>query len=201
MVAGEPSEPATALSQNERDELEECEGIVEKGLGTCFEVGDALLRIRDSRLYRDTHTTFQQYCQERWHLGRSYAWRIMGAAERMKLLPSGDNLPRPANEFQMRPFLKLAPEEFPGAWKRAVKTAKEGRVTLSVVKAVIRELLANTQGMVRSPKKGKRSKPKGKWPGGQVLMLLTEAKRQVKNGESDKALAALEKIEGLLFPA
>jgi hypothetical protein len=200
VVSGEPSEPTVALCKSERDALEECEGIVEQGLGTCFEVGDALLRIRDNRLYRDTYTTFEQYCQERWHLGRSYAWRVMGAAERIKLLPSGDNLPRPANEFQMRPFLKLAPEEFPGAWKRAVKTAKEGRVTLSVVKAVIRELLANNQGLVRSGKKGKRSKSKGKWPGGQVLVLLTEAKRQIKNGESDKALAALERIESLLFP-
>ena len=74
-------------------------------------------------------------------------------------------------------------------------------MTVSVVKAVIRELLANNQDPVRSRKKEKRSKSKGKWPGGQVLVLLTEAKRQVKNGESDKALAALERIESLLFPA
>jgi len=101
----------------------------------------------------------------------------------------------------MRPFLKLAPEEFPGAWKRAVKTAKEGKVTTSVVQAVIRELLPNDQDQVRAGKKGKRSKSKAKLPVGEVLTLLNEAKRQVQKGETDKALAALERIEGLLFGA
>ena len=123
----------------------------------------------------------------------------MGAAERLKLLPSDDRLPRPANEFQMRPFLKLAPEEFPGAWKRALKTAKEGKVTTRVVQAVIRELLPGEQDQVGVGKKGKRSKSKEKLPLAQVLLLLTEAKRQITKGETDKALAALERIEDLLF--
>ena len=79
------------------------------------------------------------------------------------------------------------------------KTAKEGRVTAKVVHAVIRELLPNEN---RPGKRAKCfSKPKAKWPAGQVLVLLNEAKRQVKNGESDKALTALERIESLLFPA
>ena len=201
VVAGEPSEPAVPLSPGERGKLEECEGILDRGLGTFFEVGDALLRIRESRLYRDTHTNFKQYCQERWNLGFSYVWRVMGAAERLKLLPNDDGLPKPANEFQMRPFLKLAPEEFPGAWKRAVKTAKDGKVTPNVVQAVIHELLPNNRNQVRPGKKGKRTKSKAKLPAGQVLVLLTEAKRQIQNGETDKALAALERIESLLFGA
>jgi hypothetical protein len=194
-------EPAVALTAGERRALEECEGLLERGLGTFFEVGNALLTIRESRLYRDTHSTFKQYCQDRWSIGHSYAWRVMGAAERLKLLPSSNQLPKPANEFQMRPFLKLAPEEFPGAWKRAVKTAKEGKVTTKVVQAVIRELLPKNHDQVRAGRKGKRGKSKGKWPGGQVLALLTEAKRQVQKGETDKALEALERIEGLLFKA
>ncbi len=199
VVTGEPGESAVALSLSEKGELAECEGILERGLGTFFEVGEALLKIRESRLYRGTNTTFKQYCQERWNLGHSYAWRVMGAAERMKLLPSDDSLPRPANEFQMRPFLKLAPEEFPGAWKRAVKTAKEGKVTTKVVHAVIRELLPNYRN--HAGKKGKRRKLKSKWPQGEVLVLLNEAKRQVKSGGTEKALAALERIESLLFEA
>ncbi len=123
----------------------------------------------------------------------------MGAAERLKLLPSSDHLPKPANEFQMRPFLKLAPEEFPGAWKRAVKTAKEGKVTTQVVQAVIRELLPNNEK--QAGKNGETSTLKGKWPKGQVLVLLNETKRQIQKGETEKAVAALEKIESLLFKA
>jgi hypothetical protein len=43
------------------------------------------------------------------------------------LIPGDENAPRPKNEIQMRPFLKLALEEFPRAWKRAVKNAKKAR--------------------------------------------------------------------------
>ena len=178
VVASEPSELGEALTASERGELAECEGILERGLGTFFEVGHALLRIRDNWLYRATHSSFERYCQERWNLGRSYACRVIGAAERLKLLPSDDRLPRPANEFQMRPFLKLAPEEFPGAWKRALKTAKEGKVTTRVVQAVIRELLPGEQDQVGVGKQGKRCKSKEKLPLAQVLLLLTEEKRQ-----------------------
>jgi hypothetical protein len=201
VVVAKGTEPAVALTAGERGELDECEGIIEQGLSIVFEVGMALLRIRESRLYRDSHPTFEQYCHDRWNIGRSYAWRVMGAAERLKLLPGDDHLPRPENEFQMRPFLKLAPEEFPGAWKRAVKTAKEGKVTTRIVHAVIRELVPNNKNQVRAGKKGKQGKGKAKWPEGQVLTLLNEAKRQVQKGETDKALAALDTIEGLLFRA
>lgn len=192
VVAANGDEPAIALSDCEKGRLGECEGIIQGGLGTFFEVGDALLTIRDGRLYRDTHATFKLYCQERWNIGKAYTYRVIGAAERLKLLPSSGQLPKPANECQMRPFLKLSPEDFPGAWNKVVKTAK-GKVTNKIVQAVIRELLPKD----RRAKKRKRTK--AKLPLGQILALLTEAKRQVEKGEKDGALAALERIEGLLF--
>ena len=122
----------------------------------------------------------------------------MSAAERMKLLPCDDNVPRPANEFQIRPFLRLAPEQFPGAWKQAVKSAKEGRVTTRIVQAVIHDLMPTSQGLAQANKGWKRSKSKAKLPVGRLLMLLYEAKQQVEKGETVKALAALENIESLL---
>ena len=60
VVAGQASEPSVALTKSEKDVFKECEGILERGLGTFFEVGNALLRIRESRLYRDTHLTFER---------------------------------------------------------------------------------------------------------------------------------------------
>jgi len=113
-------ESALHLSKREAAELHECEAVIERGLATFLEVGNALLRIRDNRLYRLTHRSFQQYCLDRWSIGRIYAWRLIGAAERINLLPDSVDIPRPSNEFQVRPFLKLAPEQFPTAWKRAL---------------------------------------------------------------------------------
>jgi hypothetical protein len=197
-VDGELASPTAPLSENEHDVLQQCEEILEKGLRTFFEVGNALLRIRQARLYRATHSTFEQYCHERWNMGRSYAWRVIGAAERLKLLPSDNNLPRPANEFQIRPFLKIAPEEFPKAWKRAVRTAKEGKVTPSIAQEVIHRLLPDALDQVRVVKRARRNKSRGKLPLGHILVLLNETKRSVEKGETEKALAALANIEGLL---
>ena len=134
----------------------------------------ALLTIQESRLYRGTHSSFAHYCQERWNIGPSYAWRVMGSAERLKLLPLDAKLPRPVNEFQMRPFLKLSPEKFPAAWRQAVKAAKEGKITTSVVQAAIQDLIPN-----RRRQKEKRGKAKANLPEGQILVLLYEIRRQL----------------------
>src|ERR1035441_10571041 len=76
------------LSQKDQTQLEQCEEIIGRGLSTFFEVGSALLRIRERRLYQGAHRTFEIYCRERWGIGRSYAWRLIGAAERLNLLES-----------------------------------------------------------------------------------------------------------------
>lgn len=70
----------TALSTDEVLELERCEGIIERGLKTFREVGMALVRVRDLRLYRVEHATFEAYCDERWGLKRQRAYELMGAA-------------------------------------------------------------------------------------------------------------------------
>jgi hypothetical protein len=163
VVDGGKSEPMAPLNQREISLREQCEAVLERGLATCFEVGLALLTIHESRLYRETHTTFAQYCKDRWSIGRSYAWRVMGSAERLKLLPDDEKLPRPVSEFQMRPFLNLAPEKFPGAWRQAVKAAKEGKITTSVVQGVLQDLIPD-----RRKKKGKRAKAKAKLAVGQI---------------------------------
>jgi hypothetical protein len=194
----EPITPPPALTPGERRELHECEDILERGLATFFEVGNALLRLRESRLYRATHPTFEQYCHERWNIGRSYASRVIAAAERIKLLPNDTSLPKPANEFQVRPFLKLPPKEFPAGWKRAIKNAKGGRITPGVVQAVVQELLSGRRGRTPLGKKPKGDKPKTKLPLGQVLVLLYETKQRLGKGEIDTAIELLERIERLL---
>jgi hypothetical protein len=55
-----------ALSLTESSRRAELEEVIELGLATFITVGNALLEIRDSRLYRDTHATLEDYCRERW---------------------------------------------------------------------------------------------------------------------------------------
>ena len=51
------------LSEVEEQALKKYEEIISKGLNTFLEVGHALAEIRDRRLYRATHDTFEPYCR------------------------------------------------------------------------------------------------------------------------------------------
>jgi hypothetical protein len=71
----------TVLAPVEASLLTEHEATVERGLSTFLDVGRALMAIRDDRLYRSTHATFDLYLNERWpSLGRSHAYRLIDAA-------------------------------------------------------------------------------------------------------------------------
>lgn len=107
------------LSLDESRTLERLESIIESGLKTFIEVGNALLEIRDSRLYRQTSSTFEEYCRERWKMSRPQAYRLIDAATVVQnLSPLGDI---PTNERQVRPLTKLEPEQQHEAWNAAIE--------------------------------------------------------------------------------
>ena len=81
----------------ERGRLDELEAVIERGMQTFVEVGEALMEIRDGRLYKQDYGTFEAYCKERWGFSRGHGYRLIAAAE---LSPVGD-IP-PANERQAR---------------------------------------------------------------------------------------------------
>lgn len=99
----------SALSGSEVRALEECESIIERGLASFIEVGEALLRVRDQRLYRSTHKTFQGYCRERWGWSRRYVNYQIQAAVVVRNLGTG--VPIPETEKQARALAQLPPEE------------------------------------------------------------------------------------------
>jgi len=57
------------LTPAETKQLAKLQDVVERGLDTSVEVCGALAHIRDWRLYRNRHTTFERYLQARWGLG------------------------------------------------------------------------------------------------------------------------------------
>ncbi|MGP8106294.1 MAG: hypothetical protein ACLQLE_10435 [Desulfobaccales bacterium] len=54
-------------------ELETLEGVIAREMGSFMAVGNALLTIRDNRLYREGFKTFGDYCRGKWGVGKSYA--------------------------------------------------------------------------------------------------------------------------------
>ena len=58
--------PEDSITPAEIEILDQLEAIVQPGLGTYLDVGDALAEIRDRHLYRDSHPSFEAYVRERW---------------------------------------------------------------------------------------------------------------------------------------
>lgn len=138
VFALKPLAPPAALSADEQAALIECEIVIERGLQTFVEVGTALATIRDQKLYRLTHKTFEDYCDQRWSMQRAHAYRLMEAAQVVTdLSPIGDILP--ANEAQARPLTAVPADQRAAVWHQAVETAPHGKVTGAHVQSVVDE--------------------------------------------------------------
>lgn len=121
------------LSPAERSELSKWEDVIENGWDTFVNLGIGFARIRDAKLYRETHPTFERYCRERWQYGKSQAYYLIGAAAVVKNLSTIVDKPLPTHESQIRPLLGLSQDQAVEAWKEAVKNS-DGNVTAKIVK-------------------------------------------------------------------
>lgn len=107
------------LTKPESKRLAALEGVIDAGKRTFVEVGKALAEIRDSKLYRETHTSFDAYCKERWSWGKTYAYRLIEASA-IKESPIGNHI---ANEAQAREVAKVPEEQRPAVVAAAVERA------------------------------------------------------------------------------
>jgi hypothetical protein len=127
------------LSPAERDRRNELEGVIERGLRSFVEVGQALTEINASTLYRDTHNTFEAYCDERWGFARRYAYYLIDAAEVCTIVHTAE-APTPATESVARELapLRKEPEKLRQAWQEAIEVSN-GSPTARDVKAVVEQ--------------------------------------------------------------
>ena len=72
---------ASTLEAGEAQELADCEAVLGEGIAAFIGVGNALLRIRDGKLYRGAYSTFEEYCREKWGLSRTFAFGHIEAAK------------------------------------------------------------------------------------------------------------------------
>lgn len=114
---------AELITPAESIRLCQLEQIIQKGKDTFVEVGTALSEIRDSRIYRATFKTFEDYCQSRWDFSRQYVNKIISAAEVVSKMETV--VSKPTTERQVRELAKAPEETRPAAWERAQEIAKE----------------------------------------------------------------------------
>lgn len=101
--------PISVMTTEERSALARNEATIARGLSVFMEVGNALMDIRDRKLYRDQHATFEAYLNDRWGISRTRGYQLMSAAQTALELPPLVNI-RDMNERQVR-ALKGFPAE------------------------------------------------------------------------------------------
>ncbi|OYD86892.1 hypothetical protein CDG77_32400 [Nostoc sp. 'Peltigera membranacea cyanobiont' 213] len=133
------------LTEQEQSDRLHLERRVERAF---FEAGKALTELRDRRLYRSTHKTFEDYCRERFGFSRRQPYHLIEAAVIF------DNLVEkcersvhilPTNEWQIRPLSKLDPDIQPEAWEQAVESANGKVPSHRIVKDAVQRIMERTQ--------------------------------------------------------
>jgi hypothetical protein len=125
------------LNIDESHELERCEVVIKQGLQTFIEVGQALMTIKEKRLYRISFKTFEDYCLEKWAITKTQANRLIQASETIiSLTPIGVILPQ--TESQTRPLTSLEPEIQKEVWKEVIETHGKN-ITAVKVQSVVND--------------------------------------------------------------
>ncbi|MBN3906589.1 MAG: hypothetical protein HWQ35_08525 [Nostoc sp. NMS1] len=135
----------TELTQEEQSDRLHLERKVERAF---FEAGKALAELRDRRLYRSSHRTFEEYCRDRFGHSRRQSYLLMDAAVVFdNLVEICDQFDHklPTAEGQVRPMTKLEPQEQQEVWLRAVELAGGKVPTGRIVKDVVQRIMERTK--------------------------------------------------------
>lgn len=125
--------------------LTDLEAVIERGLSSFVEVGEALMSIRDEKLYRADHDTFEAYCRDRWGFVASRARQLIGAAQTVTSVTVGGG-PVPTSEAQARALsrVKNEPSDAAEAMQRASDNTA-GKPTATAIAEAVTEILAEKQ--------------------------------------------------------
>lgn len=120
-----PATVGNKLNAAERTKLAKFEATIQGHFESFRLAGDALQNIRDSRLYRETHATFEDYCREKWDMSKTQANRLIAAAKVVENISSV--APRAVTEHLtesvIRSLAVLDPKDQKKAFRQAVKDA------------------------------------------------------------------------------
>ena len=118
-----------------------------------YKAGCALKELRDRKLYKSTHSSFEQYCEDRFGMRRRHPYRLIDAAtvvdNILQLCPNRTqnesdtkkNKPIiPTSEWQIRSLTRLEPQQQREVWIKAVKLAGNKAPSGKVVSELASEI-------------------------------------------------------------
>jgi hypothetical protein len=144
------------------DRLSELETRIEQQMGVgqkaYAEIGSALAEIKESALWQERYSSFDEYCANTWNFESKRAKQLIGFGRFAKGLPNSKNgttVPIPISERHYRPLAKLPESVQVDLYVKAVESLPEGEKISEkyMVKKVqeyydasIKKLIANPPG-------------------------------------------------------
>lgn len=133
-----PAIVATApMSATECVELNRHEQIIDRAGGAFYQAGQSLKAIRDNQYFRAQCRSFEQYCQSRFDMDKTYASRLITASDVVVKLTMMGFTRLPANEGQARQLVGLDPEQLKSVWQNVIDRAKNQRITAALIAEVV----------------------------------------------------------------
>ncbi|QFS51079.1 hypothetical protein [Nostoc sphaeroides] len=145
------------LTEEEQRDRLHLERRVERAF---FEAGKALAELRDRRLYRSTHKTFEEYCRSRFGYTHRHVNYLIAASNVVDNIIMGTNGSQneisdemgtngsqilPTSERQVRPLTKLEPSQQQEVWRQAVEQAGGKVPPARIVKDVVQRIMERTK--------------------------------------------------------
>lgn len=120
---GTKKETVEAISMTESKRLIQLEKIIKEGEQTFVAVGNALLEIRDARLYRSDFSTFETYCEEKWGWSSRRGNQLIQATKVLNSLPETVRTYVPT-ETATREISKIPPKKRAAVIEKIVQSGK-----------------------------------------------------------------------------
>ena len=130
---------ARRLNPSDRKSLQRCEKIIGEGAAAFLAVGLALREIRNRRLYRESHATFEAYCVDKFDFRRAHGNRLIAEATAIVDLDLPSNI-LPQNEGQARELESVLAEMRVEVLRLAHKKSGGKHLTATLIREAAVEL-------------------------------------------------------------
>ncbi len=170
---------------------------VEKGLSNFLAVGAALLELRSSRLYRDTHESFESFCRDVFGLARSSCDGLIRSTQTVELLvASGVKLPDGLSEAVVRPLASLPVALQPEAWALVEAASSKAGPTSTVSQKVVRQI----KNALETPENGAGNRRRRREHSPRELAFIAPVRRlsAYKGFDADLATSHVETLGSAL---
>ena len=181
------------LTEDEQGELENLKEIVREGFDKAILGNTALRRIRDRRLWRHTHKSFNDFCKDELDLSEQRVSQVLQCADEIAML-SGmvDQKIIPDSERAIRELRKVKPDNKVAVLLLASEKANGGRPNSTTIEEARHEIEG---GKNKEPKhKTVKAETAIKAARGVLAFLKTYDPNDLKLGEITEFSDLMEKI-------